>query len=220
MLSAARRSKRSSVSTDSDDVVKLFPKECFICGKLRIQKSKIDEHPIVITTTKVVNIIRIATQIKNPELYLEIKDTDLVAKELRYHPSCYRNYTRDFNESEIQRKEQELFPNSTSGEFQRQGDYESVKEYITKHVLEEQQAVSLSVLQTIYGLDNDTRYRSKLKSRIVKDFPTELTFMSVGRKEPEILVSSSIADRDKEGCIIKCAEYLHEEIIEHSKNLN
>ena len=41
---------------------------------------------------------------------------------------------------------------------------------------------------------------------------------------PEILIDASIpvnemAFKDKEGCIIKCAEYLREEIVEHSKNL-
>ena len=60
---------------------------------------------------------------------------------------------------------------------------------------------------------NDTRYRSNLKSRIQKDFPNELEFLSVGRKVPEILIDASIpvnemAFKDKEGCIIKCAEYL------------
>ena len=96
--------------------------------------------------------------------------------------------------------------------------------YITKHVLEEKQAVSITTLQTLYGLGSDSRYRSKLKNRILKDFPDKLKFLSVDRKVPEIMISASIpaiemAYKDKDGCIIKCAEYLREEIIEHCKNL-
>ena len=171
---------RSGGSSDSvDNVVQFFPKECFICKKYRLQRSKKDEYPIKITTIIAANTIKMIAEEKMPAYYLEIKDLDLIAKELRYHPSCNRSFTRGYSASI--RESEQLFPGSLdiSDEVQRQGDYESVKKYITNHILEEKQAVSITVLQSLYGLGSDTRYRSKLKSRIQKDFPNELEFLSV-----------------------------------------
>ena len=43
--------------------------------------------------------IKAAAKAKNPNLYFEIKDVDLFAKELKTHVHCYREFTRGFNKS-------------------------------------------------------------------------------------------------------------------------
>ena len=83
----------------------------------------------------------------------------------------------------------------------------------------------MSLLHTIYGLScSNSRYRSKLKDRIMKRFKDQINFLPVGPKTPEILVDAStpvseLAFKDKSGCIIKAAEYLRNDIISYSQNL-
>ena len=43
--------------------------------------------------------IKAAAKAKNPNLYFEIKDVDLFAKEFKTHVHCYRQLTRGFNKS-------------------------------------------------------------------------------------------------------------------------
>ena len=41
--------------------------------------------------------IKAVAKAKNPNLYFEIKDVDLFAKEFKTHVHCYREFTRGFN---------------------------------------------------------------------------------------------------------------------------
>ena len=153
-----------------------------------------------------------AAKEKMPSFYCENKNEDLTARELKCHRSCYNKF----------RLSSVMFDgisdNSASREYQEEGNYNSVTDYVIKHILNEKKAVSIAVLHTIYGLKpNDTRYRSKLKSRLKKDFPT-LSFLNIGRNSPDIVIDGStefdeIAFNDKEGCLIKAAEYLRNDII-------
>ena len=43
--------------------------------------------------------IKAVAKAKNPNLYFEIKDVDLFAKEFKTHVHCYREFTRGFNKS-------------------------------------------------------------------------------------------------------------------------
>jgi len=89
-----RRSERAStIPTDLSINKNLFDKNCVVCGKDRIQRSKKNEFPTVIKTSKVEKTIKLAAKDKIPSLYYKIKDEDLIAKELRYHNSCYKLVT-------------------------------------------------------------------------------------------------------------------------------
>ena len=166
-----------------------------------------------------------AAKDKMPSFYYEIKNAGLIAKELKFHDSCYNTFTHGYSKVFRDCDTVILKDNNQPEEFQQQGDYGSVKEYINRHVLFEKKAVSMNVLHTIYGLrPYDTRYRSKLKIRIKKDFSGKISFLSVGSTVPEIIVDVSIptaemAFKDKDGCIIKAAEYLRKDIVSHSENL-
>ena len=87
-------------------------------------------------------------------IYYEIKDVDLIAKEFKYHEFCYKEFTR----------KKKLSQATAVVDERPKGDYKSVIQCINERVLGKNQAVSMSVLHAIYGLKpGDTRYRSKLK---------------------------------------------------------
>ena len=141
-----------------------------------------------------------------PSFYYEKKDKDLIARGFKCHRSCYNKFRL------ISVRFDNISDNSESREYQEEGNYNSVTDYVTKRILNEEKAVSIAALHTIYGLKpNGTRYRSKLKSRLKKDFPT-LDFLNIGRNSPEVVIDGSaefdeIIFKDKEGCLIKAAEY-------------
>ena len=186
--------------------------DCFICKKDRIKHNKKDEYPHLIKTKIGEVSIKLAAKEKMPSFYYENKDGDLIAQELKCHRSCYNKFRLSSARFD------DISDNSESREYQEEGNYNSVTDYVTKHILNEKKAVSIAVLYTIYGLKpNDTRYRSKLKSQLKKDFPT-LSFLNIGRNSPDVVIDGSaefdeISFNDKEGCHIKAAEYLRNDII-------
>ena len=152
-----------------------------------------------------------------PSFFYENKDEDLIARELKCHRSCYNK----FRLSSV--RFDDISHNTESREYQEEGNYNSLTDYVTKHILNVEKVVSVAVLHTIYGLKpNDTRYRSKLKSRLKKDFPT-LSFLNIGRNSPDVVIDGSaefdeITFNDKEGCLIKATEYLRNDIIKQYEN--
>ena len=101
-----------------------------------------------------------------------------------------------------------------------------MKQYVNQHVLTDRNAVSLRVLHTIYGLHpDDRRYRLKLKNRIMNDFKEKVAILTSEKKISDIVVDTSalpteIAFKDKEGCIIKTAEYLKNDVLKHCEGLS
>ena len=170
------------------------------------------EYPHLIKTKIGEVSIKLAAEEKMPSFYYENKDEDLIPRELKCRRSCYNK----FRLSSV--RFDDISDNSESREYQEEGNYNSVTDYVNKHILKEKRAVSIAVLHTTYGLKpNDTRYRSKLKSRLKKEFPT-LSFLNIGRNSPDVVMEGSaefdeITFNDKEGCLIKAAEYLRNGII-------
>ena len=74
-------------------------------------------------------------------------------------------------------------------------------------------------LHTTYDIRvNDSRYRSKLKTRIKNQFGQDVIFCS-----PDIVVRpslslSEVTFQDRDGCIIKAAEYLPNDIMSYFEN--
>ena len=177
--------------------------------------------------------IKAAAKEKMQSFYFQIKDVDLIAKELQYHQPCYNAFTKGYSNSFREESVMSSGSSSTTttseptseNEVQQQGDYESVRQYINDHVLKEKNAVSMKVLHNIYDLNvGDSRYRAKLKKRIKDDFKKKVTFLSVENNLPDILIDSTlpadeVAFHDKSGCIIQAAEYLRADILTHCESL-
>ena len=180
---------------------------------------------MTVHTLNVERAIKAAAKVKNPTLYFEIKDVDLIVRELRYHKSCYKAFTEEPALSASHTQSVDELLDEEVEEQQQTGDFESICEYITHHVLDEKAAVSMSVLHTIYGLrPSDSRFGLNLKGRLIKRFKDQIVFFPVGPKTPEILIDAStpvseLAFKDKSGCIINAVEYLCNDIISCSQNL-
>ena len=52
-------------------------------------------YPVTIHTLNVKSAIKAAVKEKNPTLYFEINDADLIARELRCHKTCYKAFTKE-----------------------------------------------------------------------------------------------------------------------------
>ena len=81
-------------------------------------------------------------------------------------------------------------------------------------------------MTTLHTIDdirvNDSRYRSKLKTRIKNQF-VDVIFCSIGTNSPDIVVRpslslSEVTFQDRNGCIIKAAEYLRSDITSYFEN--
>ena len=68
-----------------------------------------------------------------------------------------------------------------------------MKEFIRNSVILEGKSVSMTYLHQLYGLNpGDSRYKSKMKSRIQNIFPLELIFVKVKTNSAEIVLSKTV----------------------------
>ena len=140
----------------------------------------------------------------------------ILAKEFKYHESCYKEFTRKKKKTpSLSQKEKD------APRYSLDGNFEAVRECIEEKILKENQAVSMKVVHDIFGLETeDTRYRSKLKSRIKTTFPSKLYFLTVNSNIPEVVINASAIDshitfNDHSHIIQQAARYLREDILEY-----
>ena len=89
--STVRSSKRLSSPTSGTSVSWLYPKECNICKVYKKQYNGKSIYPRAVTTINAVETIKAAAKEKDPEMFAEIQHLDLIAKELKFHPTpCYK----------------------------------------------------------------------------------------------------------------------------------
>ena len=73
------------------------------------------------------------------------------------------------------------------------GNFHAAKENILKHIILEEKAVSMNVLQEIYDIGmGDKRYRGKLKKRIEERFSDQLIFVTAQVNNPEVVKSNQV----------------------------
>ena len=210
------RPKRARSAVGSD----LYPKECNFCKKYRVKRKQRHYLPITITTEQTANTLKQAAEAhEDQSLFYEIKDVDLIAKEFKYHESCYKEFTRKNKKvPEIVEEEDDTSRYSISG------GVKAVFNCIEEKILKENQAVSMKVLHDIFGLETeDTRYRSKLKTRIETAFPNKLYFLKVANNIPEIVINAGAIDNhitfnDRNHIIQQAALYLRKDIIEFASS--
>ena len=151
-------------------------------------------------------IKRAAEDKDDKNLLLQIRDVDLIAKELQMHDSCYNNYTRVASEREVEVTE-------------NRGNFDAVKEFIHENILLLNQAVSIAKIHEIYGDGNskDTRYRHKLKQKIEECFGDDIRFLTIDKVTPQIVINAKSLNetaivRSREVIVNLAAEYLKEDI--------
>ena len=77
----------------------VLPSICILWQKektirCRVTHKRKKEHLVKCSTIDAVNLKQAAEDNKNETLLMQIKDKDCVAIEVRYHNSCYKDYTR------------------------------------------------------------------------------------------------------------------------------
>ena len=72
------------------------------------------------------------------------------------------------------------------------GDYESVEKYVTEEIIRQNRAVSMTVLDELYGLEiGDSRYRHILKKWLQEKFPEQLIFFALKSNKAEVVINIS-----------------------------
>ena len=169
---------RSQRTSKADQI--LFPDHCYFCKqKRKIVKGKVEvSHKLTLKSTEL-TIKAAAEERQDEEVLRDIRDADLLANEFQVHYKCRLEYTRKRMSVEGE------------GSNERSGNLELVKEFIKSNIIEGNQAVSMAVVHEIYGDGNlgDTRYRSKLKQKILDIYPEQLYFLTVDEKTPQVIVS-------------------------------
>ena len=178
-----RTSDRHSTTPTSSSWV--YPKECNICKKYKIQHKGKAIFPETITTQNAVNTVKLAAKKPHQEMYFEIKDLDLIAKEFKYHQTpCYKNFTKE----KCTVISIELPDCNELSETK--GDFKAVEDCIKSQIIMQQQAVSMITLHELYGVHpTGTRYRSKLKKKNEATFPNQLCFLTAKVNTAEIVIS-------------------------------
>ena len=121
-------------------------------------------------TRSACNTLQRAATLRNDEdMLLTILGEDLIAKEFKMHPDCYRDYTVVCSKQTA--KVDASIEENNEDEMSRTTDFEAEKDFIERHVIKGRQSVSIKVLTELYGFDNeDSRLRSKVKQKIEKEF--------------------------------------------------
>ena len=200
------------------------PKICNICGKNKIYDKKSRNTTatlITITTDDACQAIKMAAREKNPSMYTEIHELDLVAKEYKYHRSCCVTFTFGFtaggSSTTLDKNETDSIEIT---------NFEGVKTYISTNVLLLKQVDSIRVLQNIYGGIQHSIRRGKLKGRIMREFPEKLVFLRPSHNVPEVIISKTATLKDQIDTVVdkniyisRAASYIQEDILNFAKNL-
>ena len=203
--------------SSSGSPVWLYPKECNICSKFRVQHRNKKFEPYKIATYDTQRTIKAAANAKDKKLYSEIESLDLIAKEFKVHAHCYQNFTRGFSDGSSTSSSTKTAPAYDSG------DFDAVKEIISNEVISLGKAVSMKNLHVVYGLSiEDTRYRSKLKQRIINLFGDKLLFLNPSVGNGEVVVSAECLDGGsfcEQDVIKKAANIIRDRILKKFKDV-
>ena len=100
-----------------------------------------------------------------------------------------------------------------------------MKELINNVIIEGNRAISMAVIHELYddGHVGDTRYRSRLKQRILDLYPDDLLFLTIDGKTPQIVsregITTTSTTNTKEYLLKAAAKALRSEILEYEKSL-
>ena len=216
----------SCIPARDSEKKKVYPNICNYCKKYQLKHKRKIQFPKSITTSDAVATIKAAAKQNNPDLYYEINDLDLIAREFKYHKKCYNDINRGFAfkaRIESSEKAECLLTEPASYSYPHTHNYhdlDAVKRCIEQKILLEKQVISIRTLHEIYDIQEASepssecsRTRNKLKKKIVSLYGEKLVFLTSRVNTPEIVISAATIDTqvvvsDKESSIMKVANYL------------
>ena len=123
----------------------MAPNECIICLQKKTAKSGSGYENIVTctTTASAKQLQKFGNECENPQIYAQfapcVTTSDLIAKEFRYHRSCYKDLTRP-NKDVVNKPDNE----------KRKECFNNLKTYIDK-ILSHGKLIRLTDLSTIFS---------------------------------------------------------------------
>ena len=186
-VESTTRIKRKKAD-ESGNLIEFFPNVCVFCNQERKSANNTVYSLHKIACKDAMALIKEAAKVKNDEkLLIQIRDVDLIAKELQMHRICYIDYTRIVT---LKNK-----PSDADETEFAWGDFDAVKAFISESILTMNKAISITVLHQIYGTgfgdENEKVYRNKLKKRIIDEYGELLMFLKVDGNTPEVVISSA-----------------------------
>ena len=146
----------------------------FEASSAKIYKNKRTE-PYNKVTFDAANSTKAAANVKNENLYVEIKDLDLTAKGFKVHKHCYGQFTHGYTKG-VRNEEQ---PSTSTDPKYNSGNFEAVKVFVCNHVLKLGKAASMKQLHDIYELGaGDSHHPNKLKAKVQNHFMDQILFLS------------------------------------------
>ncbi|CAB3999122.1 Hypothetical predicted protein [Paramuricea clavata] len=176
----------------------VLPNICVLCQKektitCRIIRKRKKEHLVKCSTIDAVNLKQAAEDNKNETLLMQIKDKDCVAIEVRYHNSCYKDYTRYLTKPQSD----DTSKNDTSYSVA----FEVFREKVKSSIIENKDITRLKTLNDMFikqvklthGKEADSYKTGNLKTRLMKTFP-QLCFITPRmRSQSEIVYVNDIS---------------------------
>ena len=170
---------------------------CVLCKKektitCRVTGKRKKEHLVKCSTIDAINLKQAAEDNKNETLLMQIKDKDCVAIEVRYHNSCYKDYTCYLTEPQS-----DTSKNDTSYSLA----FEIFCEKVKSSIIENKDIMRLKTLNDMFieqvklthGKEADSYKTGNLKTRLMKKFP-QLCFITPRmRSQSEIVYVNDIS---------------------------
>ena len=198
----------------------VYPKECNLCSKYRVQFKNKEHEPYLISTSAAEVTIKAAAKDKNDKLYHEIEHLDLTAKGFKVHKQCYQKFTSGCALSARCREVNQPKESSYS-----KGKFKEVTKFVEDDIIGLGKAVSMNVIQKIYdfGVD-DSRYRNKLKKSLQNYFKESISFIKSTTKTCEIVIPTACIDasaikHNKMSTVQTAANYIREDILNKLESL-
>ena len=166
------------------DVNEFDINKCIICQK---EKGKVGNEGQRIKETLSLNIseygsealLRAAEVRKDDSVLLQIKGQDCIAREIKYHRSCYKNYVRTDRLAKLESEDCEA-EDKCNGYKKA---FEKVQNYVKEEVIANYRVVTMSALAEKFvsyliqeEVDVDVYRTSKLKLRLKRTFGEQLAF--------------------------------------------
>eukprot|EP00794_Sanderia_malayensis_P008583 gene8583-9501_t len=136
---SSRSSLRRKRPLPTPDMRDVFPKECNFCKRWRVKRKQAISMPITITTKMAEERIKRAAESKDEQLFYEIKNMDMIAKEFKYHDFCYKDFTR---------KE----PQPSNQFWDTRGDFDAVVSCIEGRIVLQNEAISMATTLAHFGV--------------------------------------------------------------------
>lgn len=184
-------SEWKGIETQTGKSTAVLPSVCVICKKdkyvIERHSRKRRKEKLSLCETGHSNLVEAAKKWGHEGLLLQIQDKDLVAIEMRYHPSCHKKYTKILDKKSDDFDSREMLFENSFKEFSKNVIEERI---INGNEVLRMNSLTALFVQTVQKIDDTdaTGYRNhNLKQRIKKAYP-QIRFIKPSRRNESEIV--------------------------------